>query len=128
MASVGPSNYIVVVLHVASSSKASDIKPVLQHKPRTTKALFLAGSILPNEDPIDASVRELFEKTCLTLTVDGLTMLSNIHVGVPLLASKHHLVYVFTTSVPVPYVIALIDQLRVRSNKPLMHSLPFILI
>jgi 8-oxo-dGTP pyrophosphatase MutT (NUDIX family) len=69
MASVGPCHYVVVVLHVGGS-KASDIKLVLQLEPRYGKTWFLAGSILPNEEHVDADVRELLVETGLTLTCD----------------------------------------------------------
>jgi ADP-ribose pyrophosphatase YjhB (NUDIX family) len=35
--------------------------------------LVLAGSILPNEEHVDAAVRDLFDETSLTVTVDDLT-------------------------------------------------------
>jgi 8-oxo-dGTP pyrophosphatase MutT (NUDIX family) len=76
MASFEHGNYVVVVLPVGGS-KASNIKFVIQCEPRTGKTRFLAGSILPNEEHVDAAVRELFEETCFTLTVDDITMLSN---------------------------------------------------
>jgi 8-oxo-dGTP pyrophosphatase MutT (NUDIX family) len=105
MASLGQTTYVVVVIFVGGS-KASDIELVLQPEPRSAKTLFLAGSILPNEEHVDDAVRELFEATGLTLTVDDLTLLSNNHVRVPLRAGKQQLVHVFAASVPVPYVIA----------------------
>jgi 8-oxo-dGTP pyrophosphatase MutT (NUDIX family) len=52
--------------------------------------LFRAGSILPNEEHVDAAVRELFEETGLiTLIVDDFTLLDNNIVRVPLLVGKH---------------------------------------
>jgi 8-oxo-dGTP pyrophosphatase MutT (NUDIX family) len=66
--------------------------------------MFLAGSILPNEVPIDAAVLESFEETGLTMTVDDLTLLSGNHVRVPLPVGLYHLVHVFSESVHVPYV------------------------
>jgi 8-oxo-dGTP pyrophosphatase MutT (NUDIX family) len=92
MAYFGHGNYVVVVLHVRGS-KASIIKLVLEREPRSGKICFLAGSILPNEEPVDATIRELFGQSGLTLIVDGLMLLSNNHVRVPLLASQHQLVY-----------------------------------
>jgi 8-oxo-dGTP pyrophosphatase MutT (NUDIX family) len=89
MASVGPNNYAVVVRHVGGS-KASDIKLVLQRDPRTGKTLFHVGSILPNEEHVDAIIRELFEKTGLAMTVDDLTLFSNKYVPVPLPERKRH--------------------------------------
>jgi ADP-ribose pyrophosphatase YjhB (NUDIX family) len=61
---------------------------------------------MPKEELVDVVVRELFEETCLTLTVDDLTMLSNSHVRVPLFVGMHLIVYGFATSHSVPYVIA----------------------
>jgi hypothetical protein len=63
-------------------------------------------SILPNEAPVNASVRELFEETCPTLTADDLTFLSGHPVRVPLHAGWHHLVDVFSALIHVPYVTA----------------------
>jgi hypothetical protein len=63
MAFVGPGHYVVVVLHVGGS-KASDIKLVLHREPRNDKTWFLAGSILRNEEHVDAVVCELLEETC----------------------------------------------------------------
>jgi hypothetical protein len=79
MTFVGPRNYVVVVLPVGGS-KASCIKLVLQCEPRTGKSLFLVGSILPNEEHVDAVDRELFETSGLTMTVNDLTILSNNYV------------------------------------------------
>jgi hypothetical protein len=42
----------------------------------------------------------------VTLSVDDLTLLSGKPVRVPIIAAKYHLVYVFSASVLVPYVIA----------------------
>jgi hypothetical protein len=53
---------------------------------------------------VDVAIRELFEENDFTLTVDDLTLLSSNLVRVPLLVGKHQLVYVFASSVPVPYV------------------------
>jgi ADP-ribose pyrophosphatase YjhB (NUDIX family) len=103
MASIGHGHYVVVVLHVGGS-KASDIKLVVQCEPRIGEAWFLAGSILPNEKHVDANVRELLEETDLTLTFDDLTLLSDAPVRVALPERLRHLVYVFSASVPVPYV------------------------
>jgi 8-oxo-dGTP pyrophosphatase MutT (NUDIX family) len=55
--SVGPSNYVVVVLHVGGS-KASNIKLISKRESRTSKTWFPAGSILPNEEHVDAAVRK----------------------------------------------------------------------
>jgi 8-oxo-dGTP pyrophosphatase MutT (NUDIX family) len=67
MAYVGPSNYVVVVLHDIDF-RASDMKLVLQREPRIGSTWFPAGLIFPNEDEhVDATVRELCEETGLTL-------------------------------------------------------------
>jgi 8-oxo-dGTP pyrophosphatase MutT (NUDIX family) len=64
MASLGPGNYVVILLNVGGSN-ASYIKLVLQREPRTNKTWFLAGSILPNEEHVDAAARELHEEHAL---------------------------------------------------------------
>jgi 8-oxo-dGTP pyrophosphatase MutT (NUDIX family) len=104
MAYVGPSYYVVVVMHVGGSKASADIKLVLHRELR--KTWFLAGSILPNEEHVEADVRELLEETSLTLTYDDLTMLSDTPVHVALPEGKLQLVYVFFESIPVSYVIA----------------------
>jgi 8-oxo-dGTP pyrophosphatase MutT (NUDIX family) len=103
MASVGPSHYVVVVLHVGGS-KAFDIKLVLQSEPHSGKIWFPAGSILLNEAPVDVVVRELHEETGLILTHDDLTMLNDAPVRVAIHEGQQQLVYVFSPYVPVPYV------------------------
>jgi 8-oxo-dGTP pyrophosphatase MutT (NUDIX family) len=70
----------------------------------SSKTWFPAGSILPNDAPVDGGARELFEETGLTLIVDDLTLLSSNHVQVPLPVAQHQLVHVFSASVHVPYV------------------------
>jgi 8-oxo-dGTP pyrophosphatase MutT (NUDIX family) len=67
MAHVGPGHYVMVVMHVGGS-KASDIKLVLQREPRIGKTWFPSGSILPNEEHVNAAIRELHEETRLILT------------------------------------------------------------
>jgi hypothetical protein len=64
MAFVGHGNYVVVVLLVGGS-KASYITLVLQREPRSVKSWFLAASILPNDEPNHAAVRELLKKLAL---------------------------------------------------------------
>jgi hypothetical protein len=86
----------VVVLHVGGS-KAFDIELVLQRELRSGTTWFLAVSILPDEEQVDAAVRELFEENGLTLTVYDLTILSNKLVQVPLIEGECRLVYVFYT-------------------------------
>jgi 8-oxo-dGTP pyrophosphatase MutT (NUDIX family) len=105
---MGPINYVVVVLSVGGTNP-SDIKLVLQREPRTTKVWFPAGSILSNGAHVDAAVREMFEETCLTLTVHDVMMLSGNRVLIPLPARQHQLVHVFSTSV---YVLCAIANLR----------------
>jgi 8-oxo-dGTP pyrophosphatase MutT (NUDIX family) len=83
MASIGSGHYVVVVIHVGGT-KLSDVKLVLQREPRTGKTWFPAGSVLPNEEHVDAAIRELHEETGLTLTPDDLTLLSDTHVRVAL--------------------------------------------
>jgi 8-oxo-dGTP pyrophosphatase MutT (NUDIX family) len=80
VASLGPGNYVVVVLRIGGP-KASQIKLILPLEPRDFgKTWFLVGAILPKEEHIDAAVRELFEENGLTLTVDDRTLLSGNHV------------------------------------------------
>jgi 8-oxo-dGTP pyrophosphatase MutT (NUDIX family) len=102
MASVGPGRYVVVVLHVGGT-RLSDIKLVLQREPRYGKTWFLAGSVSTNEEHVDAALRELHEEIGLILTPDDLTQLSKAPVRVALHVGLQ-LVYVYTASVPVPYV------------------------
>jgi ADP-ribose pyrophosphatase YjhB (NUDIX family) len=59
--------------------------------------------VTANEELVDVTVRELHEETCLILTPDDLTLLSDAHVRVALLVGQH-LVYVYSASVPLPYV------------------------
>jgi 8-oxo-dGTP pyrophosphatase MutT (NUDIX family) len=76
---------------------------VLQREPRTGKTWFPAGSVTPNEEPLDAVVRELHGETGLTLTPDDLTLLKDAHVRVAL-PEAQQLVYVYSASVPDPFV------------------------
>jgi ADP-ribose pyrophosphatase YjhB (NUDIX family) len=103
MTSLGPSHYVVVVLHVGCS-KASDIKLVLQREPRFGKTWFLGGSKVPNEEHVDVHVRDLHEETSLVLTHDDLTLLSDAPVRVALREGQCQLVYILSASIPVPYV------------------------
>jgi ADP-ribose pyrophosphatase YjhB (NUDIX family) len=64
----------------------------------------LVGSILPNEEPIDAAIRDLLEETGITLTLDDFTLLRYNPVRVSLPEGKSQLVYVFSVYVPVPFV------------------------
>jgi 8-oxo-dGTP pyrophosphatase MutT (NUDIX family) len=114
MAFVVPGRYVVVVLHVGGT-KLSDIKLVLQREPRSGKTWFLAGSVSANEETVDVAVRELHEENGLILALDDLTLLSDAPVRVALPIGQQ-LVYVYTASVPVPYVtthlrtLALLEQ------------------
>jgi 8-oxo-dGTP pyrophosphatase MutT (NUDIX family) len=87
----------VLVIHVGGT-KPSDLKLVLQREPRSGKTWFPAGSILPNEEPVDVAVRELHEETGLVLTPDDLTLLSGDHVLVTLPQGRQ-LVYVYSASI-----------------------------
>jgi 8-oxo-dGTP pyrophosphatase MutT (NUDIX family) len=116
MTSVGPCNYVVVVLPV-KGSKALDIKLVLQREPRNGKKWFRAGSILPNEEHVGVAVRELLQETDLTLRHDYLIMLNNNAVLVSLREGKNQLVYVFSAYVPVPYVEA-----NIRTHTKLVQA------
>jgi ADP-ribose pyrophosphatase YjhB (NUDIX family) len=99
MPSLGPGHYVVLVIHVGGT-KLSDVKLVLQREPRFGKTWFPIGSILPNEEHVDAVVRELHEETGLVMIPDDLTVLSDAHVRVTLPQGRH-LVYVYSASVPV---------------------------
>jgi ADP-ribose pyrophosphatase YjhB (NUDIX family) len=94
---------VVVVLHVGGS-EAYDTKLVLHCEPRHGIAWFPACSILPNEEHVDAVVRELLEETSLTLTFDDLILLSDAPVRVALHGGRRQHVYVFSAYVQVPYV------------------------
>jgi ADP-ribose pyrophosphatase YjhB (NUDIX family) len=89
----------VLVTHVGGT-KLPDVKLVLQREPRSGKTWFPAGSILPNEEPVDATVRELHEETGLVLTPDDLTLLSDAPVRVTLPQGRQ-LVYVYSATIPV---------------------------
>jgi hypothetical protein len=80
------------------------IEIVLQ--PRNGKTWFLAGSILPYEAQVDAAVRELYEETSTTRTIDNFTLLRGNPVRVPSPARQHQSVYVFSVSAHAPYVTA----------------------
>jgi 8-oxo-dGTP pyrophosphatase MutT (NUDIX family) len=56
-----------LVIHVGGT-KPSDLKLILQREPRSGKTWFPAGSVLSNEEHVDAAVRELHEETGLVLT------------------------------------------------------------
>jgi 8-oxo-dGTP pyrophosphatase MutT (NUDIX family) len=76
---------------------------VLQREPRTGKTWFPAGSLVANEEHVDAAVRELHEETGLALTPDDLTLLSDAPLRVAL-PDGQHLVYTYSASIPVPFV------------------------
>jgi ADP-ribose pyrophosphatase YjhB (NUDIX family) len=111
MASIGPGRYVVVVLHVGGT-KLYDAKLVLQREPRTGKTWFPVGSITANEEPVDATVRELLEENGLILTPDDLTLLSDARARVALPAGQQ-LVYIYSAFVHVPYVTT---HLRTRAQ------------
>jgi 8-oxo-dGTP pyrophosphatase MutT (NUDIX family) len=102
MTSVGHGRCLVVVLHVGGS-KLADVKLVLQREPRSGKTRFPVGSISSQEEHVDAAIRELHEETGLILTHDDSTLLSDAPVRVALHV-EHHLVNIYSASVPVPYV------------------------
>jgi ADP-ribose pyrophosphatase YjhB (NUDIX family) len=99
MASLGHGHYVVLIIHVGGT-KPSDVKLILQREPRSGKTWFPAGSVLPNEEPVDADVRELHEETGLVLTPDDLTLLSGDLVLVTLPQGRQ-LVYVYSASIHV---------------------------
>jgi 8-oxo-dGTP pyrophosphatase MutT (NUDIX family) len=78
VASLGPGNYVVVVLPIRGS-KARDTKLVLQGEPRSGKTWFPTDSILPNEEHVDAAVRELFEETSVAMTIDAHKLVGALH-------------------------------------------------
>jgi 8-oxo-dGTP pyrophosphatase MutT (NUDIX family) len=87
-------SYVVVVIHVGGST-ASNIRLVLQRESRTSKTWFLAGSILPNEEHVDAVVRELLVETGLTLRLHDLTLLRDAPVRAALLERQRQVVNIF---------------------------------
>jgi 8-oxo-dGTP pyrophosphatase MutT (NUDIX family) len=91
----------VLVIHVGGT-KSSDLKLVLQREPRSGKTWFPAGSILHDEEHVDALVRELHEETGLVLTPDDLTLLSDAPVLVTLPQGRQ-LVYVYSASIHVRF-------------------------
>jgi ADP-ribose pyrophosphatase YjhB (NUDIX family) len=93
---------VVVVLHVGGT-KLSDIKLVLQRETRTGKTWFPACSVTANEEHVDVAVRELHEETSHILTPDDLPLLSDALVRVALPVGQQ-LVYIYSASVPIPYV------------------------
>jgi ADP-ribose pyrophosphatase YjhB (NUDIX family) len=76
---------------------------VLQREPRTGKTWFPAGSAAPNEELVDAVVRELHEETGLALTPDDLTLLSDAPFRVAL-PEGQQMVYIYSAYVLVPFV------------------------
>jgi ADP-ribose pyrophosphatase YjhB (NUDIX family) len=112
MAYVGLGNYVVVVMPVGGS-KASEIKLVLQREPRSGETWFLVGSILRNDEHVDAAVRDLLEETGHTLTQEDFTLLGNNPVQVSLPEGKQKLVYVFSASFPVAFMAT---NIRTRAN------------
>jgi hypothetical protein len=76
MAFVGPTRYVVVVLHVGGT-KLSDIKLVLQREPRFGNTCFPIGSVTANDEHVNAADRELHEENDLILTPDDSILLSD---------------------------------------------------
>jgi ADP-ribose pyrophosphatase YjhB (NUDIX family) len=101
MASVGPGRYVVVTIHVGGT-KLSNVKLVLQREPRTGKTWFPAGFVAPNEEHVDAAVRESHEENGLTLTPNDLTLMSDALVRVALPEGQHN-VYVYSAFVPISF-------------------------
>jgi ADP-ribose pyrophosphatase YjhB (NUDIX family) len=99
MASLGPGHYVVLVIHVGGT-KPSDLKLILQREPCSGITWFPAGFVLPNEEHVDAVVRELHEETGLVLTPEDLTLLSGEPVIITLPQGRQ-LVYVYSASFPV---------------------------
>jgi 8-oxo-dGTP pyrophosphatase MutT (NUDIX family) len=97
MASLGPGHYVVLEVHVGGT-KPSDLKLILQREPRSGKTWFPSGSVLPNEEHVDAVVRELREETGLVLTPEDLTLLSGEPVLVTLPQGRQP-VYVYSASI-----------------------------
>jgi 8-oxo-dGTP pyrophosphatase MutT (NUDIX family) len=102
MTFVGLSRYVMILLPIGSPI-GSDIKLAMQREPLTCKILFLVGSMLVNEEPVDAVVRELVEETSLPPSVYDLTMSFFCEaVRVPLPDNKTLSVSVYVASVPTP--------------------------
>jgi ADP-ribose pyrophosphatase YjhB (NUDIX family) len=101
MVSLGPGHYVVLVIQVGGT-KSLDSKLIFQREPRSGKTWFPVGSILPNEEYVDAVVRELHEETGLILTPDDLTLLSDEHVIVTLPRGRQ-LVYVYSATIHVMF-------------------------
>jgi ADP-ribose pyrophosphatase YjhB (NUDIX family) len=76
---------------------------LLQREPRSGKTWFPAGSVSANEEHVDVAYLEFHKKVGLILTPDYLTLLSDAPVRVALPVGQHR-AYVYTASVPVPYV------------------------
>jgi ADP-ribose pyrophosphatase YjhB (NUDIX family) len=83
--------------------KLSHIKLVLQREPRSGKTWFPLCLVSANEEHVDVAVRELHEETGLILTPYDLTLLSDAPVRVAFPVGQY-LAYVYTASVPAPYV------------------------
>jgi hypothetical protein len=74
--------------------------------PALVKPVLCRFDLLPNEELVDAIVRELLEETGLTLTLDDLTLLTDAPLHVALPRGRRQYVYVYSACIPVPYLIA----------------------
>jgi ADP-ribose pyrophosphatase YjhB (NUDIX family) len=83
--------------------KLADIRLVLQREPSYGKIWFPSGTIASNEAHVDVAVRELHEETCLILTLDDSTLLTDAPVCVAIFEGQQ-LVYVYSAFVPTPFV------------------------
>jgi ADP-ribose pyrophosphatase YjhB (NUDIX family) len=80
--------HCVVVLMPIGSPTCAGIKLVLQPEPSTIKLWIPAGFVLSNEEPVDATVRELVEKISLLLIAFDSTSVRDRYVCVPLPDNK----------------------------------------
>jgi hypothetical protein len=107
MASVGPGNYVVVALHVGGA-KASDMKSGVTTRTSFRYLMVSCRYRFAQRKTCrrGRSHRELLEEIGLTLTVENLTLLTDVAFRVPLPDVKLQHVYVYSTSVHIPYLNA----------------------